>query len=60
MTGDPSRSRSGGRPLNSDDLVASLKRKLEVLIPLDADILELTPDDAIENERSKMRSTSAH
>ncbi len=35
-------------------------RKLEVLIPLDADILELTPDDAIENERSKMRSTSAH
>ena len=40
-------------PLNHADLelsVANLSRKVEVLTPLDAEILELTPDDAIEAE----------
>ena len=40
-------------PPNSADLelaVANLNRKLEVLTPLDAEILELTPDDDIEAE----------
>lgn len=40
-------------PRNSADLelaVAHLKRKVEVLTPLDAEILELTPDDDIEAE----------
>ena len=40
-------------PLDSPDLelaIANLNRKLEVLTPLDAEILELTPDDDIETE----------
>ena len=40
-------------PPNSGDLelaIANLNRKLEVLTPLDAEILKLTPDDDIEME----------